>query len=445
MLIRILCCCLVSLCLTATGAEARTLYFPHYGDGSGLSMMVVINNLSDQRAIGTLRAFAADGSPQELPFASGTAAEVPFNLQAGGSVVLTTAGTSSPLKSGYLVLESDQPDVSGVAIFRFPGGAEASVLPVELGTRFALYVERSAVMDTGLAVARPVNSGPVTLSLLDAQGREMGRRDLPDLDHQAAKFLSELYALAGDFRGTMVLEAANPFAAVGLRFGAGLLSTIPLADLTPVPDAAVNTSLVSDPASLYIAKDSLSGYVRINGRIWNRDLSDATFVQVGLAAFDAGGNFVGGETAYLIGTNRKLSFSFTETCLLAGDSGYFSSYFTVTGDVASAAVFPIARISTTTAPAGRIEVLEHTLGKHSNNWLRISGKIKNTGTAPVRYVWVNVVPLDSSGRVLAVELGSPEKRELAPGEETTFVEDTTIPFGLVDSVDFRPEWSDVTE
>ena len=45
---------LAMLALSAT-ASARTFYFPHYGDGSGLSMLISVSNFSDQIATGTIR------------------------------------------------------------------------------------------------------------------------------------------------------------------------------------------------------------------------------------------------------------------------------------------------------------------------------------------------------------------------------------------------------
>lgn len=108
---------------------ARTIFFPHHGDGNGLSMTVVVNNLSSEQATGVLRAFAPDGSPQLLPFLSGSAEEVLLDLPPSGSKTLVTAGTSDPLKTGYLVLETDTTEVVGTAIFRFANGMEASVAP----------------------------------------------------------------------------------------------------------------------------------------------------------------------------------------------------------------------------------------------------------------------------------------------------------------------------
>ena len=48
-------------------AVAKTLYFPHYGDGGGLSMILVVNNLSDRTATGFLSVFDAEGRPKLFP------------------------------------------------------------------------------------------------------------------------------------------------------------------------------------------------------------------------------------------------------------------------------------------------------------------------------------------------------------------------------------------
>lgn len=119
---------------------ARTIFFPHYGDGDGLSMAIVVNNLSSERATGVLRAFAPDGGPQLLPFLSGSAEEIPLDLPPRGSKTLVTAGSSDPLKTDYPVLEMDTTEVRGggnLSLRQRHGGERGA-----LGTRVQVLPSR---------------------------------------------------------------------------------------------------------------------------------------------------------------------------------------------------------------------------------------------------------------------------------------------------------------
>ncbi len=65
--------------------------------------------------------------------------------------------------------------MSALAVFQLATGAEASVLPTELGNRFSLLVERGAGLDTGVAVFRPgllisEQQADITAKLYDQAG-----------------------------------------------------------------------------------------------------------------------------------------------------------------------------------------------------------------------------------------------------------------------------------
>ena len=225
-------CILAILFLTHSYTHAETFYFPHYGDGDGLRMTFVVSNHSEATATGTLSVYDTLGDPAPLPFESGAASEVDLTLAPNSSTVLRTLGTSDPLRTGFVRVELDQEEVSGVATFRFASGLEANVPSSQTGKRFALSVERSSDLDTGIAIYRETPSS-IHLKLYDKNRTLVDERPFDFSGSQTARFLTELFPdLSSVFQGSLLVESEGLFALVGLRLGESILSTIPVVSLT---------------------------------------------------------------------------------------------------------------------------------------------------------------------------------------------------------------------
>lgn len=218
--------------LHATHTAPPSLHFPHFGDGAGLSMLFAVNNPSETTAIGRLTVFGQDGEPLALPFQGiGTATEVELAIAPKATAVLTTLGTSAPLATGYVRIETDRPDVGGVAIFRYASGPEASVMPGTPGRRFALFVERSDTLQTGIALARLTPRQPLSLRLYELDGSLRESLEYDMAGPREAWFVDEVLDVPAGFQGLLLVESEALLTAVGLRFGEGILSTIPVAEL----------------------------------------------------------------------------------------------------------------------------------------------------------------------------------------------------------------------
>ena len=203
-------------------------------------MTFVVSNYSDATATGALRVYDTLGDPAPLPFEFGAPSDVLLSLPPNSSTVFRTRGTSDPLRTGFVRVDLDQEEVSGVAIFQFSSGLEASVLPSQTGKRFALFVERSSDLDTGIATYRATTS-PIKLKLYDSFGTLVDERSFDFSGRQAARFLTELFPdLAGVFQGSLLVESEGPFALLGLRLGSSILSTIPVVSLRPGSESAAN-------------------------------------------------------------------------------------------------------------------------------------------------------------------------------------------------------------
>ncbi|HSR52342.1 MAG TPA: DNA/RNA non-specific endonuclease [Acidobacteriota bacterium] len=228
---------LVVLAALSNVVEAKKLIFPHYGDGGGLRMFFSVTNASQQRATGAIRFFAPDGTPRSLPGIG--SAVVSLDLEAKQTVQLSSDGSSDPLVTGYVEIEVNQSAVSALSIFKMAGGLEASVLPVELGRRFSLFVERDGLLDSGVALLRS-RADPVTTRLYSLSGEMVSQAvvDFAGSDLQVARNVGELFmGLSEDFAGHLELECGCGIAPLGLRFGASVLSTIAVSDLSGLDQA----------------------------------------------------------------------------------------------------------------------------------------------------------------------------------------------------------------
>ena len=214
------------------------LYFPDYVDGGGWSVQLALSNLARRAgAAVVVTAYGQDGQPVPELFGSETAFEIPPL----GSRFLSSAGTG-PVRRGWIEVRVEPPAVSGLLTYRNSEiGVEVGVAPVELGDRFALYVEETSKVGSGLAVFKADPDSRIELRIRDESGRDpLEDVFIPWRDfRQSARTLSEWFDVDGvdrgflrEFRGLLLLrtEDGSPFAPLGLRFGrgTGALSAVPV-------------------------------------------------------------------------------------------------------------------------------------------------------------------------------------------------------------------------
>ena len=161
-------------------------------------------------------------------------------------------------RRGWIVVKTDTASVSGLLTYRNAGtGIEVSVEPVELGNHFALFVEESSGIGTGLAIFKPDPSSTIEFRIHDEDGiNPLGEgfvthpiegRTL----QQAVGSIPRWFAAGGvdteflsewktdpyeNFRGLLFLRAEDGalFAPIGIRFGrrGGSLSAVPVIRVT---------------------------------------------------------------------------------------------------------------------------------------------------------------------------------------------------------------------
>ena len=213
------------------------LHFPDYVDGGGWSVQLVITNV-DAEATAEVRVDVYD--PDRQPVLDLFESDLALEIPSLGSRIWKSAG-SGAIRRGWIEVETDSAAVSGLLTYRHgESGVEVGVKPVELGPQFALFVEESPTVGSGIAVFKPDASLRLELRIRDEDGDDPLEGGFVPWGsfHQRARTLPEWFTADGvdtgfltDFHGLLFLETedASPFAPLGLRFGKGTssLSAVP--------------------------------------------------------------------------------------------------------------------------------------------------------------------------------------------------------------------------
>ena len=220
-----------------SGGET-TLVFPDYVDGAGWSVQLALSNV-DPDAAAEVRIRVYDQGRRSV--ADLFESELEVEIPALGSRIWRSAGEGG-IRRGWIEVRAGSSAVSGLLTYRDTrSGIEVGVNPVELGQRFALYVEESPDVGSGVAILKRRAASGVELRLRDEEGYDplegefirwgdfrQGARTLPEwigVDHVDTTFLR-------DFRGLMFLETEDGSSLIplGLRFGkeTSSLSAVPV-------------------------------------------------------------------------------------------------------------------------------------------------------------------------------------------------------------------------
>lgn len=232
-------------------SAAASLVFPQIGAGSGLSTQVILLNPFNLEIRGRIRLTASSGEPLQLNLGGVRSDSFEYSIPAKG-VFRGQFTLDTGVGVGYAVVDVEQgPGLpAGSAMFQFTSGestvTEAGVLPAALTRRARIYADQAGTR-TGVALARPDSeSGPVTLRLLDRQGKVLRaqERTVP-ADGHLAIFVDELFpGLPTGFTGMLELASDTPLAALTLklttnRLGQPVLTTLPVVDLEAEPASGI--------------------------------------------------------------------------------------------------------------------------------------------------------------------------------------------------------------
>ena len=217
--------------------EETTLYFPDYVDGGGWSVQLALSNFDAASAAEVDVEVYDQGGRLLVDFFD---SETTFEIPALGSRVLKSEGVGA-IRRGWVQVQGNTASVRGLLTYRdAQTGFEVGVEPVPLRDRFALFVEESGDIGTGLAIFKPDVAPSIELRIRDQEGNDpLEGVFVPWGDfNQAARTLPEWFDLEGvdtgfltDFRGLLLLRSEDEslFAPLGLRFGkrSPLFSAVP--------------------------------------------------------------------------------------------------------------------------------------------------------------------------------------------------------------------------
>ena len=227
--------------------EVTTLYFPDYVDGGGWSVQLALSHIAAATENAEIIVTAYDREGQPIPgfFDS----EGTFGIPSLGTQILRSTGVGA-IRRGWIEVQTNTASVSGLLTYRNARtGLEVSVEPVELGNHFALFVEESSGIGTGLAIFKPDPSSTIEFRIYGEDGINPLGEGLARVGNfnQVARTIPEWFDADGinteflqDFRGILLLrsEDGSLFAPIGIRFGkrGESLSSVPVIRVTAVPE-----------------------------------------------------------------------------------------------------------------------------------------------------------------------------------------------------------------
>jgi hypothetical protein len=235
---------------SASPPPVTTFYFPQVADGvqdaavSWKTTIFVTNPaaVGSPAASGSIKLWTSSGTPFDAGFIdaagapAGSGNTILFTI-GGGETRKFVSTASSALRQGFAIVTADAA-VRGTAIFSQISGntlfAEAGVPSADLVPRQSIFVDTTSGFSTGVAYANP-NTSPaqITLQLFDAGGAPVGTPLAETLgaNQHTSAFVSQKFAGAPPFTGTMQIRSNVPLAAIALRFAStGVFTTLP-----PVP------------------------------------------------------------------------------------------------------------------------------------------------------------------------------------------------------------------
>ena len=232
-------------------------------------MQLAISNIDTTTAAAVIVAASdQEGQPILGFFDFDGASEIPPL----GTRIFRSAGAGE-IRRGWIEVRTDTASVSGLLTYRNADtGLEVSVEPVELGNHFALFVEESSGIGTGLAIFKPDPASTIEFRIYGEDGINPlgeGFSTHPvggETFQQRVGSIPEWFAMDGidkeflqDFRGILLLRSEDNalFAPIGIRFGkrGESLSAVPVirvtgddgdmpSTLAPADEAAFNTLFV---------------------------------------------------------------------------------------------------------------------------------------------------------------------------------------------------------
>ena len=209
--------------------HASDLVYPGGGvlaqivDGGGTKTTITLINLDPTPAPYTLNFYDDNGNALSLTTTAGTGAVLSGTLNAGGSTIIQTNGTSKSISQGWALLVTNN-TIAGSAVFGLPFNnnvfVEASC-PLDTGvnSQFGLPFDLATAV-TGVALANTYQNMPLTVSVTvnDLNGNKIltDTLTLPGYGHTSF-MLTDKYPQLANQKGFVVFSGGYYMNVLGLR------------------------------------------------------------------------------------------------------------------------------------------------------------------------------------------------------------------------------------
>ncbi len=217
----------------SVAAGTETLVFPYFADGDGWTTQIVMVNPTDDAMAGSIQ------FTDTVTIAAQTGTSFTYSIPARSSNKLRTAGTASPIRTGFvrMVPNATNRTPSGLGIFSYRKSGitvtEAGVPAFRASMAWRLYAESSGNFsaqqagsaETGIAIANSSSSSvTVNFELTTLSGTSTGLTGVETVPANGiiAKFLRQIAGfttLPIPFQGVLRVSTASPggISVVGLR------------------------------------------------------------------------------------------------------------------------------------------------------------------------------------------------------------------------------------
>lgn len=227
-------CCTGLLCLTsaAEASEQQVQYFPQFADGGGYTTTWYFTGYGTGLTSVDIQIFDKNGYRQSLATDQGTSNLFHLSLNGYGSTSLRTLGGDSSVKSGWVLITSNQP-LGATETYRYVGNSglisQAKVLPSNPIGSATLVVPDAG--STAIALLNSGYSNTLNFRLLDKNGNPVGTSTYPlKPNNQVALYVNQIPGFDNVtlLDGSIEISGSSPFFLTTLVFEGHSFATAPI-------------------------------------------------------------------------------------------------------------------------------------------------------------------------------------------------------------------------
>ena len=202
---------------------------PVFLDGSGASTTFTLVNPYATATVASISFESGSGAAVTVPVASATASWQNVTIPAFGTAIVSTAGSSSPQKSGMAMIQSGD---AGKRIQAWAQiNADVIAPAANVASPFTIPFDATTAASTTLYVFNSAATGIVslTLSVYDTSGTLIGNGTMTiPAQQEGALSMTRTATVFGGRKGILYVTGSGPVSAMGIRTAAdGRLNSVP--------------------------------------------------------------------------------------------------------------------------------------------------------------------------------------------------------------------------